>query len=241
MGERMNYENLQDVRFNNQFDESNNFDYYSEFPEEQDIFVDRYVPDWDNPLQLHRILIIARPGAGKDHTWRYILKQAAKKYGDDLEVFIENQDMYSYYDNISYHPIQAHVFPDMTNVLSTYTNKQIAELSQLHVRRRHLQADKMQEAGTGKFGLQINIQVIHRLHGIPPIWHDYDWLIVKSEPDNPFDVTQITNKIGVFGLSQLSIIEKLRDQDPKYLGYGVIKTKSKLGISYNPMVLEDIW
>lgn len=163
--------------------------------------------------------------------WRYIYNQVKEKYGDLVELIEENNDLFEYYQKPSKKPIQFRVFPDLTNLIDTYKSDKKSALARLHVQRRHIMSDMLEQ----KFGYLINVFVIHRTFGVPPVWStDSDIYLIRSYPDNPFDQKDYEKRFGIDALQYLHKLELLRENDDHYIGYGIIKTRSVLESFYTP-------
>lgn len=215
-------------------------DFIEEIPKPIDVFQARQVAHWDVPVTRLTICISANPGHGKDHTWRYMFKKFKQVY-PNITLNVENQDMFKYFENINDSTAQFHVFPDTTNLIDTYTSKERNELKRLWTIRRHTMYQKIKnrEKEPSRFGILVNVLCMHRLHGVPPPFNtDFDWLLVKSLPDNEYDANIIKHRFGKEAIQFLSHINQQRQTNKSYLGYGIIKTAYSISAFHTPLQLS---
>lgn len=134
--------------------------------------------------------------------------------------------------------IQINVFPDITNIIGQYKASDRSLLARAWVQRRHLMHDRLRDRNRD-FGLRVDILVMHRLHGVPPPFNtDFDWLMVKSSPDNEYDQNVIQNRFGSQAIHYLYSLEQKREESNYFKGFGLVRTRTKTKPFYNPMILK---
>lgn len=212
------------------------FEFKQHIPRPEFVFQDRKIAPWDVAIKRLNIAISARPGDGKDHTARGIAKEIREVY-PGAPIFVESTNPYQFFENMrkSEESVQIHIYTDITNVFDQYTKKERSDLADMWTKRRHI----MYETTNNPFGLLVTIMIMHRLYGTPPPFNgEYDWTCVKSRPDNQFDQQDIAYRFGIGALKYLKLLERAREVNDYYIGYGLIKTKSIESVFYTPLIIE---
>lgn len=231
------FRDLDDIHYIDDYSFDDLFDYHGDLPSIDDVFPDREIADWDNPVRTHTILTCANPGDGKDHFWRHYLNKITEFYDIYPSIHVEKDDLFSAYKAIDDNPIQIIVVPDMTNLVDRYKASERSDLIQLHVKRRHL---KMEAMKPNKKGLILMVFGIHRLHGLAPAWStNYNQLNWRSLPTNQYDLDVFRTEFGNNAVWYMDQIERLRQKDNFYIGFSLMKTKTQRKICYNPLILPE--
>jgi len=213
----------------------NNTDYFLSklFP---DMSLIKYTPETEyetNNVIYKNVILYGKQFSGKTETVRAIVEKAIEKYGmenvnacvvqsGELELLIEL--------GLNKKPIQLLFCDNLTLV------KPPKQVIQNFFKIRHYY--RMLTGNNN--GLIITFLAAHRFHGIHiALRTDFDFLIARNSPTNPWDYNIMKRFIGEEGISIMEVLEEERFTKRDLFRFSVFYSRRKRGILELPLARKN--
>ena len=182
-----------------------------------------------------QIIVYGAPGSGKTCFVEWLVEKAVEKYGLENVAYLSVQGDLAGLLSAKYPPKPVIILFDDDATME----KLSPETVRLYTHIRH---KCMQDTGLNR-GLVVTITGLHRLTASNPLIRaNFNMLVVRSPPSGKYDYDYLKFYIGAAGLAYLDELERLREDDERYLGYAVFANPfSELrGIVANPLARKYV-
>jgi len=186
-----------------------------------------------NAIKFKNLIQYGKIGSGKTELIRGITERAVDYYGvDNVNAVKANsgQLLSLIYYGLNNKLIQLLFTDDIS----------IRKIDRFHLAKyfniRHLWKDYIKR----NYGYILGIVATHRFHNIPTILRtNFDGLICKNAPNNPWDRVIMKGFIGEEAIDYLYSLERDREEDRNLMSYSICKVYNKVGILNIPMATTN--
>jgi len=173
-------------------------------------------------------IILGAPGSGKSTVGNWLAKQITVKYG--------SRNVWSIYTEGSLEPLLLALKNRLVNYL--FLDDATLAFQSKKTLRSYFRIRHILEERTGRTrGLILTLVGLHRFYAVPvSLRTNFDFLMVRSSPSNPFDRRFVSSFLGKEGLSLIDRLELLRREEPSLEEWTPIWIKygPKSGLVHTP-------